>query len=170
LTLQALALVGGTALLSYALRDWSGGHVNPLMTFAIGMAGRQHWRPAIAYSIGHIAGAIIGLTLIIAFAPDSPVFPVTDARVIAEFIAAAAVIATAVALRNEAAIDAALGTGAVLAVIYWVSGGQTLANPAITLAQGVFGYGLSLSHAGPIVAAQFLGALSGYNAAKLLWP
>lgn len=169
-TVQALSLAGLTALLMLMFQRWSGGHVNPLMTLAIGLAGLQRWRPAIAYSAAHILGAIGGVALTYAFVIDRPIFPVTDARVIAEFLGAAVVLCVVVALRNEAAIDAALATGAAVALVYWVSGGATLVNPAITLAQGVFGIGLTMAQAGPVIAAQFFGALTGYYAARLVWP
>lgn len=169
-TVQALALTGVTAALMLMFRDWSGGHVNPLMTLAIGLAGLQSWRPAIAYSAAHILGALGGVALLSAYAIDRPIFPVTDARVIAEFLGAAFVLSVVVALRNEAASDAALAAGAAMALVYWVSGGATLVNPAITLAQGVFGIGLTMTQAGPVIAAQFFGAMTGYYAARLVWP
>jgi glycerol uptake facilitator-like aquaporin len=169
-TLQALILAGGTAFLMLMFRDWSGGHLNPLMTFVHGLAGRQGWRMSVAISAAHIVGAFVGLALVYAFATAKPVFPLTEARVIAEFLGAAVVINAVVALRNEAAVDAALGTGAAVALIYWISGGATLVNPALTLAQGVFGLGLDTLQAGPIIASQFLGAFTGYYLARLIWP
>lgn len=169
-TLQALILAGGTAFLMLMFRDWSGGHLNPLLTFVLGLAGRQRWRTCVSISAAHIAGAFAGLALTYAFATAKPVFPLTEARVIAEFLGAAVVINTVVALRNEAATDAALGTGAAVALIYWISGGQTLVNPALTLAQGAFGLGIDTQQAGPIIAAQFLGAFTGYYLARLIWP
>jgi glycerol uptake facilitator-like aquaporin len=170
LVLQALSLAGATAFAMLTFQKWSGGHVNPLMTLSIGLAGLQTWRPAVAYSIAHIAGALAAFALTYAFVIERPVFPVSEARVIAEFLGAAVVVNVIVALRNEVPVDAALGTGAAVALIYWISGGVTLVNPAITLAQGLFGLGLDAVLAGPVIAAQFFGALSGYYLARLLWP
>jgi glycerol uptake facilitator-like aquaporin len=169
-TLQALMLAGATAFLMLTFRDMSGGHLNPVMTLATGLAGRQHWRASVGYSIAHIAGALGGIAIGYAFATAQPIFPLTEARVIAEFLGAAVVINAVVALRNEAPVDAALGTGAAVALVYWISGGETLANPALTLAQGLFGLGIDTIQAGPIVAAQLLGGFTGYYVARLLWP
>lgn len=169
-TLQAAGLVGLTAFLMMTFQPWSGGHVNPLMTMAIGLAGLQHWRAAIAFSAAHIVGALAGVSVMAAFIVDRPVFPMTDERVIAEFLGAAVVMGTIVALRNEAAIDMALATGAVIALVFWVSGGATLVNPAIALAQGIFGIGLNMVQAGPVIAAQFFGGMTGYYLARVFWP
>lgn len=169
-TLQALVLAGSTAFCMLMVRDMSGGHLSPIMTFGTSLAGRQPWRASIGYSIAHIIGALGGAGLTFAFATAHPIFPLTEARVIAEFLGAAVVINAVVALRNEAPADAALGTGAAVALVYWISGGATLANPAITLAQGIFGLGIDTVQAGPIVAAQLSGAFSGYYAARILWP
>lgn len=169
-TVQALILAGVTAGIMLTFLRWSGGHLNPLMTLAMGLAARQNWRPAIAYSAAHIAGALTGVSLMFAFVVDRPDFPLTEGRVIAEFLGALFVVAAMVALRFESAIDAALGVGAAVAMVYWISGGATLVNPAITLAQGAFGIGLNMMQAGPVIAAQFFGALTGYYAARIVWP
>jgi glycerol uptake facilitator-like aquaporin len=165
-----LTLAGVTAFLMLWFRKWSGGHLNPLMTLAVGLAGRQDWRAAIGYSLAHIVGAAGAVALTYAFAFDPGFVEVSQSRVIAEFLGAAVVIGVVVALRNEMAVDASLAAGAAVAIIYFISGGVTLVNPAIALAQGLFGLGLNTMLAGPVIAAQFFGALSGYYAARLFWP
>jgi aquaporin TIP len=71
LLLQVIAASTGSALgvgltyavLVYATRHVSGGHLNPALTLATGLTGHMHWIKALSYIFAQIAGAVVGALL-----------------------------------------------------------------------------------------------------------
>lgn len=169
LIFQALLLTGATAMAMVSFRPWSGGHVNPLMTFVLALDGHVLWRRAVAISIAHILAACVALTFATAYATPLAVPPMTDLRLIGEWAAGFVLIYVAVVMRNEPPVDAALWIGAVVGVCYALSGGVTMVNPAIALAQSFLDYGVNTTQVGPIMVAQFAGAATGLGVARLIW-
>jgi glycerol uptake facilitator-like aquaporin len=169
LAAQAVILCFLIALLMITARRVSGGHLNPLMTFIYGIDGRLPWGQTLAMSAAHLLGAVAAMLAAIYFLPDAPAGAMNEAHLIGEWLAAILLVNVIVAVRNEELHDAAFCIGATVALIYWLSGGATLVNPAITLMQGIFGLGLNTVQAGPIMAAQFAGALTGLALARLIW-
>jgi MIP family channel proteins len=71
LLLQVIAASTGSALgvgltyavLVYATRHVSGGHLNPALTLATALSGHMHWMKATAYILAQVAGAVVGALL-----------------------------------------------------------------------------------------------------------
>jgi glycerol uptake facilitator-like aquaporin len=166
---QAIALFFATACLMIACRTASGGHLNPLMTFLYGLEDRLPLGQALAMSSAHLVGALAAMLLAFAYWPEPSANTVNEAHLIGEWLATMLVVSVIVSFRNADLIDAGLAIGAAMAAVYWVSGGTTLVNPAVTLVQGIFGIGLNATQAGPIMAAQFAGALTGLQLARMIW-
>jgi glycerol uptake facilitator-like aquaporin len=169
LLLQTLALFIGTTVLMFLCRPVSGGHLNPLMTLIYGVSNRLPLGQAMAMSAAHLFGALLAMALVFMVLTEKQAGALNAAHLIGEWLAAILVVNVIIAVRNEGVIDASVCIAASMAAIYGLSGGATLVNPAVTLMQGIFGIGLNTTQAGPIMAAQFAGALTGLAVARFIW-
>jgi arsenate reductase len=117
----------------------SGGHFNPVVSFADAAFGGLSWRDAAAYLPVQVAGCVTGAVAAnLMFALDavsiSTKHRASGAHALSEVIATAGLVIVIFALaRSGRASSAPAAVGAYIGAAYWFTSSTSFANPAITI-------------------------------------
>ena len=156
----------------------SGGHFNPVVSFADAAFGGLSWRDAAAYLPVQVAGCTGGAVLAnLMFAlrtvSISAKHRATGAHFLSEVIATLGLLLVIFALaRSGRARSAPAAVGAYIGAAYWFTSSTSFANPAITVGRmfsATFA-GIAPSSAPSFIGAQILGGALAVAVIKALYP
>jgi glycerol uptake facilitator-like aquaporin len=156
----------------------SGGHFNPIVSFADALLGGLSWRDAAAYLPAQVAGCIGGAVAAnLMFAQPAVSISVksraTPAHFLSEIIASIGLILVIFALARSGrsrAVPAAVG--AYIGAAYFFTSSTSFANPAITIGRmfsDTFA-GIAPSSAPAFIAAQVIGGALAVGIVRALYP
>ena len=180
--LQLLENAAATAAGLYAIilmfGPVSGGHFNPVVSFADAGFGGLSWREAAAYLPSQVAGCIAGavaanLMFALPVATISAKHRASPAHFLSEVIATAGLLLVIFALaRSGRGRSAPAAVGAYIGAAYWFTSSTSFANPAITIGRmfsDTFA-GIAPSSVPSFIAAQVLGGILAAGIIKTLYP
>jgi len=156
----------------------SGGHFNPVVSFADAALGGLSWKDATAYLPAQVAGCVTGAVaanLMFALAPVSisTKHRASGAHALSEVIATAGLILVIFALaRSGRLASAPAAVGAYIGAAYWFTSSTSFANPAITIGRmfsNTFA-GIAPSSVPVFIAAQVGGGIAGVLLIRVLYP
>ena len=156
----------------------SGGHFNPVVSFADAFFGGLSWREAAAYLPAQAAGCIAGavaanLMFALPAVTISAKHRATPAHFLSEVIATLGLLLVIFSLaRSGRGRTAPAAVGAYIGAAYWFTSSTSFANPAITAGRmfsDTFA-GIAPSSVPPFVAAQVLGGVLAAAVIKALYP
>jgi glycerol uptake facilitator-like aquaporin len=156
----------------------SGGHFNPVVSFADAAFGGLSWREAAAYLPAQVAGCIAGAAAAnVMFALPAVTISAkhraTPAHFLSEIIATLGLLLVIFALaRSGRARTAPAAVGAYIGAAYWFTSSTSFANPAITVGRmfsNTFA-GIAPSSVPGFIAAQILGGVLAAGVIKGLYP
>jgi glycerol uptake facilitator-like aquaporin len=155
----------------------SGGHFNPVVSFADAAFGGLSWRDAAAYLPAQVAGCTAGAVLAnLMFALPavsiSGKHRATGAHFLSEIIATAGLLLVIFALaRSGRSRTAPAAVGAYIGAAYWFTSSTSFANPAITIGRmfsDTFA-GIAPSSAPAYIGAQILGGALAIGIIRALY-
>jgi glycerol uptake facilitator-like aquaporin len=156
----------------------SGGHFNPVVSFADAAFGGLRWRDAAAYLPARVAGCIGGAVLAnMMFALPAVSISVKDratpAHFLSEVIATLGLMLVIFALaRSGRGRSAPAAVGAYIGAAYFFTSSTSFANPAITIGRmfsDTFA-GIAPSSVPSFIAAQIIGGVLAAGVIKALYP
>jgi glycerol uptake facilitator-like aquaporin len=156
----------------------SGGHFNPVVSFADAALGGLSWRNAAAYLPAQVAGCVTGavaanLMFAQAAVSISAKHRASGAHVLSEVIATAGLVLVIFALaRTGRAASAPAAVGAYIGAAYWFTSSTSFANPAITVGR-MFSdsfAGIAPSSAPAFIAGQVAGGIAAVALIRVLYP
>ncbi len=156
----------------------SGGHFNPVVSFADAAFGGLPWRDAAAYLSAQVAGCTVGavaanLMFALPAVTISGKHRASGAHFLSEVIATAGLLLVIFALaRSGRARSAPAAVGAYIGAAYWFTSSTSFANPAITIGRmftDTFA-GIAPSSAPAFIAAQIAGGVIAVGIIKALYP
>ena len=156
----------------------SGGHFNPVVSFADAALGGLRWRDAAAYVPAQVAGCIAGAVVAnLMFAQRAVSISVkhraTPAHLFSEVVATAGLLLVIFALtRTGRSRSAPAAVGAYIGAAYFFTSSTSFANPAITAGRmfsDTFA-GIAPSSAPGFVIAQIAGGLVAVALIRVLYP
>jgi glycerol uptake facilitator-like aquaporin len=175
---DAAATAAGLFAIILMFGPVSGGHFNPVVSFADAAFGGLSWRDAAAYLPAQVAGCTAGaVTANLMFALPAVTISAkhraTGAHFLSEVIATAGLLLVIFALaRSGRARSAPAAVGAYIGTAYWFTSSTSFANPAITIGRmfsSTFA-GIAPSSAPAFIAAQILGGIAAVAVIKALYP
>jgi glycerol uptake facilitator-like aquaporin len=175
---NAAATAAGLFAIILMFGPVSGGHFNPVVSFADAALGGLRWRDAAAYLpvqlAGCIAGAVIAnLMFALPAASISAKDRATPAHFLSEIVATLGLILVIFALARSGRSRAApAAVGAYIGAAYFFTSSTSFANPAITIGR-VFSdtfAGIAPSSVLPFVAAQVVGGALAVVVIRALYP
>ena len=175
---NAAATAAGLFAIILMFGPVSGGHFNPVVSFADAAFGGLSWRDAAAYLPAQVAGCIAGAVLAnlmfaLPAASISAKHRATPAHFLSEVIATAGLLLVIFALaRSGRARSAPAAVGAYIGAAYWFTSSTSFANPAITIGRmfsDTFA-GIAPSSAPGFIVAQVLGGVLAVVIIKVLYP
>ena len=175
---NAAATAAGLFAIILMFGPVSGGHFNPVVSFADAVFGGLSWRDAAAYLPAQVAGCIAGavaanLMFALPAVTISGKHRATGAHFLSEVIATAGLLLVIFALaRSGRARSAPAAVGAYIGAAYWFTSSTSFANPAITIGRmfsGTFA-GIAPSSVLPFIAAQIIGGIAATAIIKALYP
>jgi glycerol uptake facilitator-like aquaporin len=175
---DAAATAAGLFAIILMFGPVSGGHFNPVVSFADATFGGLSWRDAGAYLPAQVAGCTAGAVAAnLMFALPAVTISVkhraSAAHFLSEIIATAGLLLVIFALaRSGRARSAPAAVGAYIGAAYWFTSSASFANPAITIGRmfsNTFA-GIAPSSVLPFIAAQILGGIAAVGIIKVLYP
>jgi len=175
---NAAATAGGLYAIILMFGPVSGGHFNPVVSFADAAFGGLRWRDAAAYLPAQVAGCIAGAVAanLMFAAPAvsmSAKSRASGAHFLSEVIATAGLLLVIFALaRTGRARTAPAAVGAYIGAAYFFTSSTSFANPAITVGRtfsATFA-GIAPSSAAVFIAAQIAGGAAAVGLVKALYP
>jgi glycerol uptake facilitator-like aquaporin len=175
---NAAATAAGLFAIILMFGPVSGGHFNPVVSFADAALGGITWRDAAAYLPAQVAGCVAGaVTANLMFAraavSTSAKHRASPAHFLSEIVATAGLLLVIFALaRTGRARTAPAAVGGYIGAAYFFSSSTSFANPAITIGRmfsATFA-GIAPSSAPVFIAAQVVGGAFGLVVIKLLYP
>ena len=175
---NAAATAAGLFAIILMFGPVSGGHFNPVVSFADAAFGGLSWRDAAAYLPAQVTGCIGGAALAnLMFALPavsiSAKHRATPAHFLSEVIATAGLLLVIFALaRSGRSRSAPAAVGAYIGAAYWFTSSTSFANPAITIGRmfsNTFA-GIAPSSAPSFIAAQIIGGVLAAGVIKALYP
>jgi glycerol uptake facilitator-like aquaporin len=175
---DAAATAAGLFAIILMFGPVSGGHFNPVVSFADAAFGGLSWRDAAAYlpaqAAGCTGGAVLAnLMFALPAASTSAKHRATPAHFLSEIIATAGLLLVIFALvRSGRSRSAPAAVGAYIGAAYWFTSSTSFANPAITIGRmftNTFA-GIAPSSAPAFIAAQIVGGALAVVAIKALYP
>ena len=156
----------------------SGGHFNPVVSFADAAFGGLRWRDAAAYLPAQVAGCVAGAVAAnLMF--NTPAISISakqrasGAHFLSEVIATSGLLLVIFALaRTGRARTAPAAVGAYIGAAYFFTSSTSFANPAITIGRmfsDTFA-GIAPSSAPAFIAAQIIGGVLAVGFVKALYP
>ena len=156
----------------------SGGHFNPLVSFADAALRGLRWRHAVAYLPAQVAGCIAGAVLANLMFGGAAVSVSAKARIspahfLSEVVATLGLILLIFALARSGRSRAApAAVGAYIGAAYFFTSSTSFANPAITIGRmfsATFA-GIAPASVPGFVAAQIIGAGLAVVIIRILYP
>ncbi len=175
---NAAATAAGLYAIILMFGPVSGGHFNPVVSFADAAFGGLRWRDAAAYLPAQVAGCAAGAVAAnMMFATPAVSISTkqraSGAHVLSEVIATAGLLLVIFALaRTGRARAAPAAVAAYIGAAYFFTSSTSFANPAITVGRmfsDTFA-GIAPSSAPAFIAAQFGGGVLAVGAVKALYP
>jgi arsenate reductase len=175
---NAAATAAGLFAIILMFGPVSGGHFNPVVSFADAAFGGLSWRDAAAYLPAQVAGCITGavaanLMFARAAVSISAKSRATPAHFLSEIIATLGLIVVIFALARSGRRRAApAAVGAYIGAAYFFTSSTSFANPAITIGRmfsATFA-GIAPASAPAFIAAQLLGAALAVGIVRALYP
>jgi glycerol uptake facilitator-like aquaporin len=175
---NAAATAGGLLAIILMFGPVSGGHFNPVVSFADAVFGGVSWRDAGWYLPAQVAGCIGGAVVAnLMFAQAAVSISAKDratpAHFLAEIVATLGLIVVIFALaRSGRARYAPAAVGAYIGAAYFFTSSTSFANPAITIGRmfsATFA-GIAPSSVPPFIAAQILGGALAVLVIRALYP
>ena len=175
---NAAATAAGLFAIILMFGPVSGGHFNPVVSFADAVFGGLPWRDAVAYLPVQVAGCIGGAVLAnLMFAQAavsiSAKHRATPAHFLSEIIATLGLIVVIFALaRSGRNRYAPAAVGAYIGAAYFFTSSTSFANPAITVGRmfsATFA-GIAPSSVPAFIAAQIAGGALAAGVIKALYP
>jgi glycerol uptake facilitator-like aquaporin len=175
---NAAATAAGLFAIILMFGPVSGGHFNPVVSFADAALGGMTWRDAAAYLPAQAAGCIAGaVTANLMFSRSavsiSAKHRASPAHFLAEVVATAGLLLVIFALARTGRSRAApAAVGAYIGAAYFFTSSTSFANPAITAGRmfsATFA-GIAPSSAPVFIAAQVAGGAVGVALIRLLYP
>jgi glycerol uptake facilitator-like aquaporin len=175
---NAAATAAGLAAIILMFGPVSGGHFNPVVSFADAVFGGLRWRDAAAYLPAQVAGCVAGaLAANVMFARAAVSISVKDRATgphfVSEIIATMGLILVIFALaRSGRSRTAPAAVGAYIGAAYFFTSSTSFANPAITVGRmfsDTFA-GIAPASAPAFIAAQLIGGGLAVALVKLLYP
>jgi glycerol uptake facilitator-like aquaporin len=175
---DAAATAAGLFAIILMFGPVSGGHFNPVVSFADAAFGGLSWREAGAYLPAQVAGCTAGAVLAnLMFALPAVTISAkhraTPAHFLSEIVATAGLLLVIFALaRSGRARSAPAAVGAYIGAAYWFTSSTSFANPAITIGRmfsDTFA-GIAPSSAPAFIGAQIAGGALAVVAIRALYP
>jgi arsenate reductase len=175
---DAAATAAGLFAIILMFGPVSGGHFNPVVSFADAAFGGLSWRDAAAYLPAQVAGCTAGavaanLMFALPAVTISGKHRATGAHFLSEVIATAGLLLVIFALaRSGRARSAPAAVGAYIGAAYWFTSSTSFANPAITIGRmfsDTFA-GIAPSSAPAFIGAQILGGIAAVAITRTLYP
>jgi arsenate reductase len=171
---NAAATAAGLVAIIFMFGPVSGGHFNPVVSFADAALGGLPWQDAMAYLPAQVAGCVGGAVLANVMFAGSPVsisvqHRATPAHALAEVVATAGLVLVIFAMARSGrsrAVPAAVGAD--IGAAYFFTSSASFANPAITVGRmfsNTFA-GIAPSSVWSFIAAQ---AVGGALAVGIVW-
>ncbi len=175
---NAAATAAGLFAIILMFGPVSGGHFNPVVSFADAAFGGLSWRDAAAYLPAQVAGCTAGavaanLMFALPAVTVSAKHRATGAHFLSEIIATAGLLLVIFALaRSGRGASAPAAVGAYIGAAYWFTSSTSFANPAITIGRmfsGTFA-GIAPGSVLAFIGAQIIGGALAVAAIKALYP
>lgn len=175
---NAAATTAGLYAIILMFGPISGGHFNPVVSFADATFGGLPWREAAAYLPVQVAGCISGAIVAnLMFDTDAVSISHTDrastAHTLAEVVATAGLLLVIFSLaRTDRAEHAPAAVGAYIGAAYFFTSSTSFANPAITIGR-IFSNtfaGIAPTSAPLYIGAQVLGGAVAVAFIRTLYP
>jgi glycerol uptake facilitator-like aquaporin len=175
---NAAATAAGLFAIIVMFGPVSGGHFNPVVSFADAAFGGLRWRDAAAYLPAQVAGCTAGtVTANLMFALPAITISArhraSGAHFLSEVIATAGLLLVIFSLaRSGRARSAPAAVGAYIGAAYWFTSSTSFANPAITIGRmfsGTFA-GIAPSSVLSFIGAQIAGGAAAVATIKVLYP
>jgi len=175
---NAAATAAGLYAIILMFGPVSGGHFNPVVSFADAAFGGLQWREAAAYLPAQVAGCITGavaanLMFALPAATISAKHRASPAHFLSEVIATLGLLLVIFALaRSGRGRSAPAAVGAYIGAAYWFTSSTSFANPAITIGRmfsDTFA-GIAPASVLPFIGAQILGGIVAVGVIKALYP
>ena len=175
---NAAATAAGLFAIILMFGPVSGGHFNPVVSFADAFFGGLSWRDAAAYLPAQVAGCTAGavaanLMFALPAVTISAKHRATPAHFLSEVIATIGLLLVIFALaRSGRARSAPAAVGAYIGAAYWFTSSTSFANPAITVGRmfsDTFA-GIAPSSAPAFIGAQIVGGIAAVAIIKALYP
>jgi glycerol uptake facilitator-like aquaporin len=175
---NAAATAAGLFAIILMFGPVSGGHFNPVVSFADAVFGGLSWRDAAWYLPAQVTGCIGGavvanLMFALPAVGISTKDRATPAHFLSEIVATLGLIVVIFALaRSGRARYAPAAVGAYIGAAYWFTSSTSFANPAITVGRmfsDTFA-GIAPSSAPAFIAAQILGGALAVLVIRALYP
>ena len=167
IALLANSLATGFALVALiiAFAPRSGAHFNPLISIALAIRGDMRRGDLLAYVIGQVLGAILGVAAAHAMF-DLPLMQASQTvrsgpgQWWSECVATFGLVFLVLGLDKKTASAAPFAVGAYIAAAYWFTASTSFANPAVTLARGFTATfaGIGMGNVPAFVVSQIVGA------------
>jgi arsenate reductase len=175
---NAAATAAGLFAIILMFGPVSGGHFNPVVSFAEAAFGGLRWREAAAYLPAQVGGCIFGAVIAnLMFAQAAVTISVkhraTPAHFLSEIVATLGLIVVIFALaRSGRSRSAPAAVGAYIGAAYFFTSSTSFANPAITVGRmfsDTFA-GIAPSSAPAFIAAQVIGGVLAVAVIRVLYP
>ena len=175
---NAAATAAGLFTIILMFGPVSGGHFNPVVSFADAAFGGLRWRDAAAYLPAQVAGCIAGAVVAnLMFAQPAISISVKDratpAHFLSEIVATLGLLLVIFALaRSGRSRSAPAAVGAYIGAAYFFTSSTSFANPAITVGRmfsDTFA-GIAPSSAPAFIAAQVIGGVLAVLVIRVLYP
>jgi len=175
---NAAATAAGLFAIILMFGPVSGGHFNPVVSFADAAFGGLSWRDAAAYLPAQVAGCTAGavaanLMFALPAVSISAKHRATPAHFLSEIIATLGLILVIFALARSGRSRAApAAVGAYIGAAYFFTSSASFANPAITIGRmfsDTFA-GIAPSSAPAFIAAQVIGGALAVGVVRALYP
>jgi arsenate reductase len=156
----------------------SGGHFNPVVSFADAACGGLPWRDACAYLPAQVAGCAGGAVIAnLMFSAPAVTIAGQDrasaAHFLSEIVATLGLLLVIFALaRSGRSRTAPAAVGAYIGAAYFFTSSTSFANPAITVGRMLTGTfaGIAPASVPPFVGAQVIGGLVAVVLIRVLYP
>src|SRR5690348_16241582 len=175
---NAAATAAGLFAIILMFGPVSGGHFNPVVSFADAVFGGLSWRDAAAYLPAQVAGCIGGAVLAnLMFALPAVTISAkqraSGAHFLSEVIATLGLLLVIFALvRSGRGRSAPAAVGAYIGAAYWFTSSTSFANPAITIGRmfsDTFA-GIAPGSVPSFIGAQIIGGALAIAIIKTLYP
>jgi glycerol uptake facilitator-like aquaporin len=175
---NAAATAAGLFAIIVMFGPVSGGHFNPVVSFADAVFGGLSWRDAAAYLPAQVAGCTAGavianLMFALPAASISGKDRASPAHFLSEIIATLGLLLVIFALaRSGRGASAPAAVGAYIGAAYWFTASTSFANPAITIGRmfsDTFA-GIAPSSVLAFIGAQVIGGALAVGIIKALYP